>query len=79
MLLLASAFVSVIMKQFDDAVSITVAIIIVVTVAFIQVLYKFENLTLRFFSLLMVSDSTPVTFCKFLNSGGHKEGTTKNS
>nr|CAD7193753.1 unnamed protein product [Timema douglasi] len=36
MLLLASAFVSVCMKQFDDAVSITVAIIIVVTVAFIQ-------------------------------------------
>ncbi|XP_046396108.1 calcium-transporting ATPase type 2C member 1 isoform X1 [Ischnura elegans] len=36
MLLLASAFVSVCMKQFDDAVSITVAIIIVVTVAFVQ-------------------------------------------
>ncbi|XP_014260300.1 calcium-transporting ATPase type 2C member 1 isoform X1 [Cimex lectularius] len=36
LLLLASAFVSVCMKQFDDAVSITVAIIIVVTVAFIQ-------------------------------------------
>lgn len=36
MLLLASAFVSILMKQFDDAVSITVAIIIVVTVAFVQ-------------------------------------------
>ncbi|XP_065225998.1 calcium-transporting ATPase type 2C member 1 isoform X3 [Planococcus citri] len=36
LLLLASALVSVCMKQFDDAVSITVAIIIVVTVAFIQ-------------------------------------------
>ncbi|KAJ9575894.1 hypothetical protein L9F63_007206, partial [Diploptera punctata] len=36
MLLLGSAFVSVLMKQFDDAVSITVAIIIVVTVAFVQ-------------------------------------------
>ncbi|CAB3369455.1 Hypothetical predicted protein [Cloeon dipterum] len=36
MLLLASALVSVCMKQFDDAVSITVAIIIVVTVAFVQ-------------------------------------------
>lgn len=36
LLLLASAFVSVCMKQFDDAVSITVAIIIVVTVAFVQ-------------------------------------------
>ncbi|KAK2192811.1 hypothetical protein NP493_22g04042 [Ridgeia piscesae] len=36
LLLLASAFVSIIMKQFDDAISITVAIIIVVTVAFVQ-------------------------------------------
>jgi len=36
LLLLVSAFVSVCMKQFDDAVSITVAILIVVTVAFIQ-------------------------------------------
>ncbi|XP_077983534.1 calcium-transporting ATPase type 2C member 1-like [Glandiceps talaboti] len=36
MLLLASAVVSVIMSQYDDAVSITVAIIIVVTVAFVQ-------------------------------------------
>ncbi len=36
LLLLGSAFVSVCMKQLDDAISITVAIIIVVTVAFIQ-------------------------------------------
>ncbi|XP_076173184.1 secretory pathway calcium atpase [Ptiloglossa arizonensis] len=36
LLLLGSAFVSVCMKQFDDAISITVAIIIVVTVAFVQ-------------------------------------------
>lgn len=36
LLLLGSAFVSICMKQFDDAVSITVAIIIVVTVAFVQ-------------------------------------------
>ncbi|XP_006819786.1 calcium-transporting ATPase type 2C member 1-like, partial [Saccoglossus kowalevskii] len=36
MLLLASAVVSVIMGQLDDAVSITMAIIIVVTVAFVQ-------------------------------------------
>ncbi|XP_043288705.1 calcium-transporting ATPase type 2C member 1 [Venturia canescens] len=36
LMLLGSAFVSVCMKQFDDAVSITVAIIIVVTVAFVQ-------------------------------------------
>ncbi|XP_035825930.1 calcium-transporting ATPase type 2C member 1 [Aplysia californica] len=36
LLLLASAAVSLFMKQFDDAISITVAIIIVVTVAFVQ-------------------------------------------
>jgi Ca2+-transporting ATPase len=36
LLLLASAFVSVLMRQVDDAISITVAILIVVTVAFIQ-------------------------------------------
>ncbi|XP_071092308.1 calcium-transporting ATPase type 2C member 1-like [Haliotis cracherodii] len=36
LLLLASAVVSVFMRQFDDAVSITVAILIVSTVAFIQ-------------------------------------------
>jgi Ca2+-transporting ATPase len=36
LLLLGSAFVSICMKQFDDAVSITVAILIVVTVAFVQ-------------------------------------------
>ncbi|XP_033836773.1 calcium-transporting ATPase type 2C member 1 [Periophthalmus magnuspinnatus] len=36
LLLLASAVISVLMHQFDDAFSITVAIIIVVTVAFVQ-------------------------------------------
>ncbi|XP_064640743.1 calcium-transporting ATPase type 2C member 1-like isoform X2 [Lineus longissimus] len=36
LLLLASALVSICMQQFDDAISITVAIVIVVTVAFIQ-------------------------------------------
>lgn len=36
LLLLASALVSVFMKQYDDAISITVAIVIVVTVAFVQ-------------------------------------------
>lgn len=36
MLLLASAVVSVLMGQFDDALSITIAIVIVVTVAFVQ-------------------------------------------
>lgn len=33
---LGSALVSICMKQYDDAISITIAIIIVVTVAFIQ-------------------------------------------
>jgi len=36
LLLLASALISILMKQYDDSISITVAIIIVVTVAFIQ-------------------------------------------
>jgi Ca2+-transporting ATPase len=36
LLLLGSALISVIMGQFDDAISITMAIIIVVTVAFVQ-------------------------------------------
>ncbi|XP_008428849.1 calcium-transporting ATPase type 2C member 1 isoform X3 [Poecilia reticulata] len=36
LLLLASAVISVVMHQLDDAISITVAIIIVVTVAFVQ-------------------------------------------
>ncbi|GAB1609334.1 calcium-transporting ATPase type 2C member 1-like [Argonauta hians] len=36
LLLLSSAVVSAVMRQFDDAVSITVAIIIVVTVGFVQ-------------------------------------------
>lgn len=35
-LLLASALVSIIMRQFDDALSITVAVVIVVTVGFVQ-------------------------------------------
>ena len=36
LLLLCSAIVSVAMRQFDDAASITLAIVIVVTVGFIQ-------------------------------------------
>ncbi|KAI9486624.1 MAG: PMR1-type calcium-transporting P-type ATPase [Benjaminiella poitrasii] len=36
LLLLGSAFISILMGQFDDAISITMAIIIVVTVAFVQ-------------------------------------------
>uniref|UniRef100_A0AC35TX89 Calcium-transporting ATPase n=1 Tax=Rhabditophanes sp. KR3021 TaxID=114890 RepID=A0AC35TX89_9BILA len=41
-LLFASAVVSVLMKQYDDAISITVAVLIVVTVGFIQE-YKSEQ------------------------------------
>lgn len=37
MMLLGSALVSAIMRQYDDAISIAVAVIIVSTVAFIQV------------------------------------------
>ncbi len=37
LLLLASAVISVFMQQFDDAASITFAIVIVVTVGFVQV------------------------------------------
>lgn len=36
LLLLASAVVSILMRQYDDALSITLAIVIVVTVAFVQ-------------------------------------------
>jgi Ca2+-transporting ATPase len=36
LLLLVSALISLLMRQYDDAISITIAIIIVVTVAFIQ-------------------------------------------
>lgn len=36
LLLLASALISLLMRQYDDSISITVAILIVVTVAFIQ-------------------------------------------
>ncbi|CDW56585.1 Calcium transporting ATPase type 2C [Trichuris trichiura] len=36
LLLLGSAFISIIMGQYDDAISITTAIVIVVTVAFVQ-------------------------------------------
>ena len=36
LLLLLSAFISICMKQYDDAVCVTIAIVIVVTVGFIQ-------------------------------------------
>ena len=50
-LLLLSAFISVCMKQYDDAVCVTVAIIIVVTVGFIQE-YRSEKTLEKMGSLL---------------------------
>ena len=43
MLLLGSAFISICVGNYDDAFSITLAILIVVTVAFIQVPSHFES------------------------------------
>ena len=50
-LLLGSAFISVLMRQFDDAASITFAVIIVVTVGFIQE-YRSEKTLERLGALL---------------------------
>lgn len=61
LLLLGSAFVSVCMKQFDDAVSIAVAITIVVTVAFVQE-YRSEK------SLQELTKLVPPT-CRCLREG----------
>ncbi|QQP38837.1 Calcium-transporting ATPase [Caligus rogercresseyi] len=51
LLLLASAFVSLLMRQLDDAVSISVAILIVVTVGFVQE-YRSEQTLQRLGALL---------------------------
>ncbi len=51
MMLLVSAIISVLMKQFDDAVSITIAIVIVVTVGFVQE-YRSEQTVERMKALL---------------------------
>eukprot|EP00093_Oithona_nana_P013027 13027.XXX_519129_522590_1 [CDS] Oithona nana genome sequencing. len=61
LLLLASALISILMKQFDDAVSITVAIVIVVTVGFVQE-YRSEKTLERMGALL------PPT-CRVLREG----------
>ncbi|KAI4472066.1 calcium-transporting atpase [Holotrichia oblita] len=66
LLLLASALVSIFMKQFDDAISITVAIVIVVTVAFVQE-YRSEKSLQELTKLVPPSchclrESTPDTF-----------------
>jgi Ca2+-transporting ATPase len=47
-LLLGSAFVSLVMQQFDDAASITLAIVIVVTVGFVQE-YRYPDSGSNFF------------------------------
>ncbi|XP_063712483.1 calcium-transporting ATPase type 2C member 1-like isoform X2 [Symsagittifera roscoffensis] len=64
-LLLASALVSILMRQFDDAFSITAAIIIVVTVAFIQE-YRSEK------SLEELKKLMPPS-CKVVRNGGQTE------
>jgi Ca2+-transporting ATPase len=56
LLLLASALVSTIMGQYDDALSITLAIVIVVTVAFVQE-YRSEK-TLEALSQLIPPSAT---------------------
>ncbi|KAG9510511.1 Calcium-transporting ATPase type 2C member 1, partial [Fragariocoptes setiger] len=60
-LLLVSALISILMQQYDDALSITVAIVIVVTVAFVQE-YRSEQ------SLQELNKLVPPT-CKCLRDG----------
>lgn len=64
LLLLGSAFISICMKQLDDAISITVAIVIVVTVAFVQE-YRSEK------SLEELNKLVPPT-CYCLRDGGRE-------
>lgn len=64
-LLLASVIISVFMGQFDDAISITLAIIIVVTVAFVQE-YRSEQ------SLQELNKLVPPS-CKTIRNGRHEE------
>ncbi|GFU78616.1 calcium-transporting ATPase type 2C member 1 [Trichonephila clavipes] len=69
-LLLASALVSICMQQFDDAFSITAAIVIVVTVAFVQE-YRSEK------SLEELNKLVPPT-CTCLREGNHESFLAKN-
>ncbi|VDM58041.1 unnamed protein product [Angiostrongylus costaricensis] len=74
LLLLASAFVSLLMRQFDDAVSITVAVVIVVTVGFVQE-YRSEKTLEQLNKLVPPSchvfqETEPITT---YNGGGHVE------
>ena len=61
LLLLASAIISLLMRQFDDAASIAFAIVIVVTVGFVQE-YRSEKTLERMYALL-----PPI--CKCLRNG----------
>ena len=65
LLLLLSAFISICMKQFDDAVCVTIAIIIVVTVGFVQE-YRSEKTLEKMGALL-----PPV--CNVLRDGMHQQ------
>ncbi|GFY72533.1 calcium-transporting ATPase type 2C member 1 [Trichonephila inaurata madagascariensis] len=69
-LLLASALVSICMQQFDDAFSITAAIVIVVTVAFVQE-YRSEK------SLEELNKLVPPT-CTCLREGNQESFLAKN-
>ncbi|GIY75726.1 calcium-transporting ATPase type 2C member 1, partial [Caerostris extrusa] len=69
-LLLASALVSICMQQFDDAFSITAAIVIVVTVAFVQE-YRSEK------SLEELNKLVPPT-CTCLREGSQESFLAKN-
>jgi len=74
LLLLASAVISVLMMQFDDACSITFAIVIVVTVGFVQE-YRSEKTLERMTALLPPScrclrdGETKTIFAKYLVPG----------
>ena len=65
LLLLLSAFISICMKQYDDAVCVTIAIIIVVTVGFVQE-YRSEKTLEKMGALL-----PPV--CNVLRDGMHQQ------
>ena len=65
LLLLLSAFISICMKQYDDAVCVTVAIVIVVTVGFVQE-YRSEKTLEKMGTLL-----PPV--CNIIRDGVHQQ------
>ncbi|KAJ2955140.1 hypothetical protein NQZ79_g8814 [Umbelopsis isabellina] len=72
LLLLGSAAVSLLMGQMDDAISITLAIVIVVTVAFVQeyrsekTLQALNDLVPHYCHLLRVQSPCPLALCTIL-------------